>query len=191
MHTIPRFLCLSSASRQALARQVAQNGAFQHEMYDAATSEVLATARLAIEQCSDGMTARIELGDSVNSITLAKRDDNAARLAVFIESLANDLELPVGIIEVEEHLLVSELESTLRDAVRERRGTYYLPVEGVEELALLIRQSATDPKRVAFRFELDGACLTLPVLLPTDRSLAYALLNLCVQELIANYRTAA
>ena len=191
MHIIPRYLCLSSASRQLLDRQVAQNGVFQHDLVDAATSEVLATARLAIEQCRGGMTARVEMGESVNTITLAKRGDNGTRLAVFIESLANDIELPVGIIEVGEHLLVSELELMLRDAVRERRGTYYLPVEGLEELALLIRQSSSDPKRVAFRFELDGVGLTLPVLLPTDRGVAYELLNGCVQELVANYRTAA
>lgn len=191
MLTVPRYLCLSSASRQALALQVAQNGTFQHELFDAATSEALATARLVIEQCCDGMAARIELGESVNSITLAKRADNANRLAVFIESLANDIELPTGVIDADEHLLVSELEAMLRMAVRERRGTYYLPVDGLEELALLIRQSSTDPTRVAFRFELDGGCLTLPVLLPTDRNLAYGLLNGCVQELVANYRTAA
>ncbi len=191
MQTVNRYLCLSLASRQALARQVAGNGTFQHEMYDAATSETLATAQVAIEQCCDGMTARVELGESVNSITLAKRNDNGDRLAIFIESLANDVALPIGIPEVDEHLLVDDLESMLRDAVREKRGTFYLPVDGLEDLALLIRQSAFDPKRVSFCFELDGVGLTLPVLLPSDRTLAYELLNGCVQVLVANYRTAA
>lgn len=191
MHTVPRNLCLSSASRHALAHQVSLNGAFRHEMYDAATSAHLATAQLLIEQCRDGITARVELGDSVNTITLAKRNDNGARLAIFIESLVNDVALPVGVPEVDEHLLVSDLESMLRDAVREKGGTFYLPVDGLDDLALLIRRSVADPKRVAFRFELDGVGLTLPVLLPSDRTLAYELLNGCVQELVANYRAAA
>lgn len=182
---------LSLASRHALARQVGLNGNYHHELHDAVTSEVRAIARVVIEQCCDGVTARVVLGESVNTITLGKREDNGTRLAVFIESLANGVALPIGIPEVGEDQLVSDLESMLRDAVRERRGTFYLPVEGVESLALLLRQSAVDPTRVAFRFELDGVCLTLPVLLPNDRELAYELLSGCVQEFVANYRAAA
>lgn len=182
---------LSLLSRHELARQVGLNGTYRHNLHDSVTSEVRATARVVIEQCCDGITARVELGESVNSITLGKREDNGTRLAVFIESLANGVALPIGIPEVGEDLLVSDLESMLRDAVRVRRGTYYLSVDGVESLALLLRQSECDPKRVAFRFEFDGVCLTLPVLLPNDRELAYELLNGCVQEFVANYRTVA
>ena len=182
---------LSLLSRHELARQVNLNGSYHHDLHDGVTSAVRTMVRVVIEQCCEGVTARVELGDSVNTITLAKREDNGSRLAVFIESLANGVALPIGIPEVGEYLLVSDLESMLRDAVREKRGTWYLPVDGVEDLALLIRQSAFDPKRAAFRFELDGVCLTLPVLLPSDRTLAYELLNGCVQELVANYRSAA
>lgn len=185
------LLRLPLLSRHELAHQVGRNGTYHHALHDAVTSEVRATARVVIEQCCDGITARVELGESVNSITLSKREDNGTRLAVFIESLANGVALPIGILEVGEDELVSDLESMLRNAVRERRGTYYLSVDGVESLALLLRQSTSDPKRVAFRFELDGVCLTLPVLLPNDRELAYELLNSCVQEFVANYRTAA
>lgn len=191
MQTIPRYLCLSSASQRAIAQQVGQNGTFHHGLYDAASSEACGIARVVIEQCQDGVTARVELGDSVNTMTLAKRSDNGHRLAVFIESLANDIELPYGVVEAGEHLLVGKLEATLRDVVRERHGTYSLPVAGLENLALRIRQSLHDPARVLFQFELDGNCLTLAALLPTDRGLAYELLNGCVQELVANYRTAA
>ena len=123
MHTVPRFLCLSTASRQALALQASLNGTFQHELYDAATSEALATARLTIEQCRDGMTARVEFGESVNSITFAKRRDNGQRLADFMERLVNNIEPSVGTPGADEHLLVSQLEAVLREAVRERRGT--------------------------------------------------------------------
>ncbi|ORL70292.1 hypothetical protein B7H19_05960 [Pseudomonas putida] len=189
MQTLP--LRLSLISRHELARQSSLNGTFQHDLYDPVTSEVRATARVVIEQCCEGITARVELDESVNSITLGKREGNGTRLAVFIESLANDVALPIDTLEKGEAQLVSDLESMLRDAVRERRGSYYLPVEGVESLALLLRQSAFDPKRVAFRFELDGVCLTLPVLMPNDRELAYELLSGCVQEFVANYRVAA
>lgn len=191
MQTLPFSLRLSLLSRHELARQVSLNGTYHHDLLDGVTSAVRATARVVIEQCCDGLTARVELGDSVNSITFARREDNGTRLAVYIESLANGVALPIDVPEVDEYLLVSDLESMLRDAVRERRGTYYLPVEGIENLALLLRQSQVDPKRVAFRFELDGACLTLPLLLPSDRTLAYEVLSGCVQELVANYRTAA
>jgi hypothetical protein len=191
MTTLLPLLRLSLASRHELASQVTLSGTYHHNIHDSTTSAVRGTVRIAIEQCCDGLTARVELGDSVNSITLAKREDNGGRLAVFIESVANGVSLPAGIIEIEEYDLVSDLEGMLRDAVRERRGTYYLPVDGVEELALLIRQSSADPKRVAFRFELEGVGLTLPALMPSDREVAYELLNGCVAELVANYRTAA
>lgn len=186
-----RQLRLSLLSRHEIARQVALSGTYQHDLHDSVTSAVRAKVRVTIEQCCDGITARVELGESVNTITLAKREDNGGRLAVFIESLANGTSLPVGIPEEGENLLVSDLEAMLRDAVRMQRGTFYLPVVGVEDLALLIRQSCADPKRVAFLFELEGSLLTLPALLPCDRTQAYELLNGCVAELVANYRTAA
>ena len=93
--------------------------------------------------------------------------------------------------EVDEHLVVSDVESVLRDAVRLRQGSYYLPAEGVEQLGLLLHPSRSDPARTVFRFELDSVGLTLPLLLPSNQVLAYELLSGCVQELIANYRCAA
>lgn len=191
MHTFPRYLCLSSTSRDAVTVQASLSGTYQYELVDAATSEHVVEARVSIEQCSKGMTARVELADSVNTITFASRGDNAARLSVFIESLANDIDLPENFLRVDEHLSVGDLESTLRDAIREKRGTFYLPVDGLEDLALLIRPSAFDPKRVSFKFELEGNYLTLPVLMPADRNAAYDLISGCVKELIANYRVAA
>ncbi|MBC3410065.1 hypothetical protein HU720_01940 [Pseudomonas sp. SWRI51] len=189
MHT--HSLHLSMLSRHELARQVTTSGTFHHNLHDSISCVIRATASVAIEQCSNGLIARVELGESVNSLTLSKREDNAPRLVAFIESLANGASLPVGIPEVGEFELVTDLEAMLRDAVRERRGTFYLPAEGVEDLALLMRQSAVDPQRVAFRFELGGSGLTLPALLPTDREVAFELLSGSVAELVANYRTAA
>lgn len=185
-----QYLQLSTGSLRQLASQATQNGIFDHPLICCATSEVRAKVRLTIEQCCNGVTARVEIGESVNSITFAKREDNAHRLGVFVESLANDVALPANVPEVDEYLLVSDLEWELRAAIRERRGTYYLGVDGVEDLALLLRQSLSDPRRTAFSFELGGVCQTLPALLPTDRELAYQLLNGCVQELAANFRNA-
>lgn len=75
------------------------------------------------------------MGDSVNSITLTHRKDTAERVAIFLEELANGVS-PSSVPEVDEYLLVSDLESMLREAIRLRQGTYYLPAEGVEELGL-------------------------------------------------------
>lgn len=191
MQTLLLQTHLSVASHSALSRQVVLNGVFDHDLIDRTTGAVRGVARVLIEQCQKGLTARVELSGSVNTVTFARRPDTGERLCRFIESLASGLDLPVDLPERDEHLLVSELESMLRCAVRERRGTYYLPVDGVEDLALLLRQSACDPKRAAFRFEMSGVGLTMPVLLPSDRTQAYELLNGCVQELVANYRTAA
>ncbi|PWB34645.1 hypothetical protein DCO48_05740 [Pseudomonas sp. SDI] len=191
MQTLPLQHHLSLASSRALAHQVVLNGTFDHDLIDGVTGAVCGLVRVVVEQCQKGLIARVELSGSVNTITFARRPDNSMRLTRFIESLANGVDLPIDLPEVDEFLLVSELESMLRCAVRERRGTYYLPVDGVEGLALLLRQSACDPKRAAFRFELAGGGLTMPVLLPSDRTLAYELLNGCVQEFVANYRTAA
>lgn len=190
MHTL-HHLQLSTESQRQLASQVTQNGTFDHPLICCTSSEVRTKVRLTIEQCCKGVTARVEIGESVNSITFAKRADNGHRLAVFVESLANDVALPDNVPEVDEHLLVSDLEEMLRAAISERRGTYYLCVNGVEDLALLLRQSLFDPRRATFSFELGGVCQTLPALLPTDRELAYELLNGCVQELAANFRNAA
>ena len=186
-----QYLQLSTESQRQLASQVTQNGTFDHPLICCATSEVRTNVRLIIEQCCKGVTARVEIGESVNSITFAKRKDNGHRLAIFVESLANHVALPDNVPEVDEHLLVSDLEGMLRAAIRERRGTYYLGLNEVEDLALLLRQSQVDPRRVAFCFELGGACQTLPALLPTDRESAYQLLTGCVQELVANFRSAA
>jgi hypothetical protein len=56
---------------------------------DALAGTVQAIATLAVEQGKHNVVVRIELGDSVNSITLSKQADTAERLACFLEELAN------------------------------------------------------------------------------------------------------
>jgi hypothetical protein len=181
-------LTLSSASRSALAGQAAQNGTFYHGLRDA-RGLIRCMAFVIIEQCDAATHVRVELGDSVNSLTLARRADTGERIVHFLEELANGVS-PSGVPEVDEYQLVGDLELTLRDAVRVGRGTYYLPVDDID-LCLLLWLAQSNTRRTTFRFELNGEGLTLPLLLPSDRQIAYELLSACVQELIANYRSSA
>lgn len=185
MHT----LILSSDTRSQLAEQITQNGTFIHSLH-ARNGMICAMAYVVIEQSISAVSVRVELGDSVNSLSLTQRADNAERVALFLEELANGAS-PCSMRKVDEHLVVSDVESVLRDAVRLRQGSYHLPAEGVEQLGLLLHPSRSDPARTVFRFELDSVGLTLPLLLPSNQALAYELLSGCVQELIANYRYAA
>lgn len=182
-------LILSPDARSQLAGQVTQNGTFIHSLH-AGNGVICAMAYVVIEQCTSAVSVRVELGDSVNSITLTHCKDTAERVAIFLEELANGVS-PTSGPEVDEHLVEVDVESVLRDAVQLGQGTYYLPADGVEQLGLLLRPSCSDPARTVFRFELDSVGLTLPLLLPSDRVLAYELLSGCVQELVANYRCAA
>lgn len=185
MHT----LNLSSDTRSQLAEQITQNGTFIHSLH-APNGMICAMAYVVIEQSVSAVSVRVELGDSVNSLTLPERADNAERVAFFLEELANGA-TPSNVREVDAHPAGSDVESVLRDAVRLRQGSYHLPAEGVEQLGLLLHPSCSDPARTVFRFELDSVGLTLPLLLPSNQALAYELLSGCVQELIANYRCAA
>lgn len=180
---------LSPLARLQLAEQVSQNGAFTHSLH-ANDRALNASACVVIEQCLSAVAVRVEMGDSVNSITLARRADTSERVALFLEGLANGVS-PSSVPEVEEYLLMSDLEQTLRDALQQRQGTFYLPSEDVEYLCLLLAPSSSDSARTVFRFELDSVGLTLPLILPVDSEQAYELLAGCVQELIATYRCAA
>lgn len=189
MHT----LMLRSHARRLLASQVTQNGTFEHVLVSTAHPAVQTNATLLIEQCHRGISIEVKLGESRHtiSIKLAKREDIGERVAAFLEDVANGI-CPSTVAEVDEYLLATDTEKTLRNAIRLQCGTHELALEetGLESLYLLLRQSVSEPTRAVFYFELDGVNLTLPLLLPTDRELAYDLLNGCVQELSANYRVA-
>lgn len=183
-------LSLSQDSRDQLVAQVGQNGTFVHGLHNA-QGVIVAVAYVVIEQCDRAVGLKVVLGDSRNSLTLARRDDTAQRAARFIEEVAAGE--PISVPEVDEYLLVSELEAMLREAIRLGHGTYYLPDEqdlGLD-LALALRPASSDLRRSIFYFEMHGRVITLPLLLPTDRQQAYRLLTDCVRELIANYRSAA
>ncbi|MFC0669434.1 hypothetical protein ACFSKY_06445 [Azotobacter chroococcum] len=179
---------LPSAARLQLAEQIVKNGTFIHGLANA-QGVICCMAFVTVEQCDAATQVRVELGDSVNSVTLARRDDTGERVARFLEDVANGV-TPSIVPEVDEYLLVGDLELTLREAIRLGRGSHYLPVDYLD-LCLLLNPAFTDRQRTAFRFEVNGASLTLPLLLPTDRKLAYELLVACVHELVANYRSSA
>ncbi|WP_324830437.1 hypothetical protein [Pseudomonas saxonica] len=182
MHT----LYLPSSAQRRLSHQITQSGVFLHNLYDD-NGVSFATATIVIEQCERAVSMRVELGDSINSITLAKRKDTGVRAVRFLEDLLSGVTVST-VPEIDECLLVSDLELALREAVRLQRCTYELPVEGIENLWLMLRPSVSKSARTVFHFELDSVGITLPLPLPTDRIQAYELLSACVQEFVATYR---
>ncbi|WKN21518.1 hypothetical protein [Azotobacter vinelandii] len=180
------ILTLPPAARLQLAEQVTQNGTFIHGLSNA-HGVIHCMAFVVIEQCEAATHVRIEMGDSVNSITLARRADTSERIARFVEEVANGVS-PSSVPEVGEYLLVSDLELMLREAIRLGQGEHYLPVDDLD-LCLILTQAQGD--RPFFRFELNETSLTLPLRLPSDRQRAFELLMACVRDLIANYRSNA
>lgn len=179
-------LYLPSASRQRLSHQVTQSGVFLHHLYDD-NGVSCAMATVAIEQCERAVSMRVELGDSINSITLAKHKDTGDRALRFLEDLLSGVTIS-AVSETDGHLLVSDLELTLREALRLQQGNYELPVEGIESLWLMLRPSVSKSACTVFHFELDSVGITLPLRLPNDRLQAYELLSACIQEFVATYR---
>lgn len=184
-----KTLTLSPAGRPYLAEQATKNGTFTHLLRDA-NGIVCGMVNIIVEQCDQAIYVRVELGDSRNSITLARRADAGERIARFVEDIANGV-MPSSVPEVDEHELVSEEEAMLREAIRLGQGTYYLVMEEDFDLCLSLRPGTFEPARRLFRFEMNGEALTLWLLLPADRQRAYELLAGCVRDLIANYRSGA
>ena len=182
-------LSLSPAGRPYLAEQVTQNGTFTHLLRDQ-QGIVRASATVIVEQCDKAISVRVDLSDSCNVITLRRGADAGERIARFIEEIANGV-TPRSVPEECEHELISGEEEMLRDAIRLGHGTYYLVAEDDLDLCLCLRPAVTDKRRTLFCFELNGAAITLWLMLPADRQIAYELLSGCVQELVANYRSGA
>ncbi|MNZ14587.1 hypothetical protein D3C78_315140 [compost metagenome] len=182
-------LSLSPAGRPYLAEQATQNGTFTHLLRDQ-QGMVRESATLIIEQCDEAISVRVEIGDGCHSITLRRGDDAGERIARFVEFIANgeqDYSVPVQ----DDLELISDVERMLREAIRLGRGTHCLYMEDDFDLCLCLRPALSDLRRALFCFELNGVSLTLWLMLPADRQVAYELLSGCVQELVANYRSSA
>ncbi len=176
-------LTLSHANRAMLAEQAVSNGTFLHQLRDAqGNARVIAT--IAIEQCDQAISVRLEMADTRNQITISRRDDAGERIACFVEDVANG-KTPSAVPELHEAELIDCQEVMLREAIRLGRGTYYLAIEGELDLCLLVRAGASG--RPEFCFEMHEQPLMRWIPLLADRQLAYEQLCLYVRELTSNY----
>ena len=182
-------LSLSPAGLPYLAGQATKNGTFTHLLRDQ-QGMVRESATLIIEQCDKAISVRVEIGDSRNMITLRRGADAGERIARFVEDVANGVS-PSSVPEVDEHELISDDEEMLRSAITLGRGTHYLVMEDGLDVCLCLRPALSDARRTLFCFELNGVSMTLWLMLPADRQIAYELLSGCVHELVANYRSYA
>lgn len=141
-------LTLPPDARSRLSDQIITNGEFAHSLY-AENDVSYATAYIVVEQCAKAVLVRVALGSSVNTITLVQRKDTGERVARFLEELANGVS-PSTVPEDGEHLLVSDTELVLREAVRLRQGTYYLPAEGASTFAYCSALAPVTPPAQCF-----------------------------------------
>lgn len=176
-------LQLSANAGVRLRAQLNLSGTFTHTLHNA--NRVSMQARVTIEPCSAAIHVRVEMGRSCNSLTLDRRNgSNPARLARFIESIANG-ECPLGIPEPGEHELASDMEIALRSAIGRGRGTHDLPVEDLE-VCLRMRTGWGGEARA--ELEVEGT--RLGMVLPANREQAYRELERKVGQLIASHRAA-
>ncbi|WP_017517063.1 hypothetical protein ACQCLI_13065 [Pseudomonas nitroreducens] len=178
------YLALTAASRQRLQQQAELNGVFHHTLTDGAGLSVLAT--VTIEQCERAIEVNVTIGEHSCTVTITldrRHPDNHHRIARFITGEANGY-IPSGLLEVGEHELISNMESSLRHALQLGRGTHYLPLDDIEVCLLLHRS----PHGIDCRLEGQGA--TVHFRLPFDRRRAYTRLHETVRQFVQGVRLA-
>lgn len=175
-------LTLSASARAGLEWQAEANGTFTHTLRAGALA---VTAYVTVEQCSTAIAVRVEIADRVGSITLARRPDAGQRIARFVEEQANG-DSSSSVPEPDEHELIDDMELTLREAIRQGRGNYELPVDDIEDAWLQIRQ---DGANYLATLEVGDAIHWL-LRLPIERQAAYEMLASNVHQLLAGYRAA-
>lgn len=174
-------LALTTPGFIRLQAQVALNGTFTHTLSN--TERVSVAAQVSIEQCAQAIDVRVRIGNTANSVSLDKyRTDNGKRVAHFIEQIVNGHAL-TNVPDVDEYLLVTDLERTLRQALRRGHGTYYLPADELEP-CLLIRRNRFGGYTA--QIELHGAACMLT--LPADTRRAYAMLADNLRRFLTGYR---
>ena len=177
-------LTLNAAAFVRLGAQLKLNGTFNHTLRN--DQHISMAATVEVEQCHAAVYVRINIGRSRNSITLDRNSKTAAsRLARYIESIANGEPVPMGVAELDEYLLASDTEVMLRTAIRQGRGTHYLPVEGLD-VAVLIGKTSSGRLLAA----IEAEDVTLQVMLPRNPPEAYATLAENVERFIGGHRAA-
>ncbi len=176
-------LYLTALSKQLLQYQVSLNGIFHHTLRSIVGKNQLRVA-VSIEQCEKALEVLVTFTGNrhTTSILLEKhRADTAARVARFIEHAANG-ETAIGLPEVDEDLLASEMERSLRRAIRTGSGTWHLIADELEPTLLISRTG----RGFSAQIELGGAfcCVTLP----RDTQRAYTLLADTMDRFLQGYR---
>lgn len=162
------LLRLNHVSKACLQAQVHLNGTFHHTLIGIDGKTTLRAA-VTIEQCGKGIDVTVQssgLRHSTSVVLDKRRVDTAARVIQFVESITNG-DPHTNVPEVDEHLLVSEMESSLRRAIRMGQGTWHLIADELEPI-LLINRTRTG---YTARIELDDARCYLT--LPADTQQAY------------------
>jgi hypothetical protein len=122
-------------------------------------------------------------GTCNTSVTLDKhRKNNATRVASFIEGIANGRS-PTGVPDVDEHEAVSDIEATLRLAIRRGRGIYHLIAD---ELVPSLQIQRNPRGGYIATLELDDAGYLFT--LPADNQRAYAILAEYLNQFLQGYR---
>ena len=176
-------LYLTALSKQLLQYQVSLNGTFHHTLRSIVGKNQLRVA-VSIEQCDKALDVLVTSTGNrhTTSIVLEKqRADTASRVVRFIEHAANG-ETAIGLPEVDEDLLASEMERSLRRAIRTGSGTWYLIADELEPCLVINRTS----RGFSAQIELGGAFCG--VTLPRDTQRAYALLADTMSRFLQGYR---
>lgn len=177
------LLRLSPVSLALLPAQVRLNGTFHHTLQSLDGRSILRVA-VSIEQCDKALEVLVTFAGNrhTTSVVLDKsRADTSRRVVRFIEGAANG-ELVIGLPEVDEDLLASDMERNLRRAIRTGRGTWHLIADELEPCLLINRTRLGYTARI----ELDDAQCYLT--LPADTQRAYAMLADNMSRFLQGYR---
>ncbi|SED27161.1 hypothetical protein FIV41_13490 [Pseudomonas marginalis] len=176
-------LSLNAAAYIRLQAQVHLSGTFNHTLHTRDDRHSV-PAQVEIEQCTAGITVMVRIcGTRNTSVTLDKhRKNNATRVASFIEGIANGRS-PTGVPDVDEHEAVSDIEATLRLAIRRGRGIYHLIADELEP-SIQIQRNRHGGSTAKIELDNAGCVLTLPA----DNQRAYAILAENLNQFLQGYR---
>jgi hypothetical protein len=176
-------LSLNAAAYIRLQAQVHLSGTFNHTLHSRDDRHSV-PAQVEIEQCTAGITVMVRICGTCNtSVTLDKhRKNNATRVASFIEGIANGRS-PTGVPDVDEYEAVSDIEASLRQAIRRGRGIYHLIADELEPSVQIQRNRHGG---YTAKIELDDAGCVLT--LPADSQRAYAILSENLNQFLQGYR---